>query len=369
MEVTVYDYSRNARILLEDGTEFEGFAFGHESSAAGEVLFYSGQADIGRLLLDPSLKDAILVLTQPICGSTGIRDAGVCPFGLETGTEHPTITIKGLVVGDYQAPEVFPPQEKALTRWLRKYQVPGISGIDTRALIKKIEQRGVMRAKIIIDDTRDVSFSSAGKHSHPQYISVKKRQTYGTGRKKIIAIDCGIKHSALRKLITPDTTVIKTPWNDDFRGEDFDGVFISGGPGDPTSWDKPIAIIKDLLKGDRAIFATGQGAVILALAAGGATYRLGKGHHGSSIPCIDLQTGKCIITAQNHSYGIREDSLPHEWETTFLENNSHCIEGIRTRKGLFSGVLFHPEGNPGPSDAAWLYDDFLKIVIEGGILK
>lgn len=357
---------KNARIILEDGTEFEGFACGHASSASAEIVFYTGQGDVARILSDPALKDTIVVLAQPIIGACGVRDTQFCPLGLEEFLESSMAQITGLVVANYAEMNQGTPTNKTLSRWLRKHKIPGISGIDTRALIQKLCQRGTMRAKILVDGTRDVSFSTATKLNHPQYVSVKQKIQYGSGQKKIIAVDCGLKNSTIRRLVSPNTTVIRVPWNADYSKENFDAVFIGGGPGDPTACEKTIAVLRAVLLQNKPVFATGQGAVILGLAGGASAYRMPQGHHGNSIPCIDLETGRCYITAQNHSYGIRDDSLPGDWVPLFLDNTNHTTEGFSAQKGLFSGVLFQPEGRPGPEDTSFLFDRFLSLVENGG---
>jgi len=180
-------------------------------------------------------------------------------------------------------------------------------------------------------------------------------------------VDCGLKNSSLRALITPQTTVYRVPCNHDYLKEEFDGLFIGGGPGDPTSCERTIAILREALKLNKPVFGVGQGAVILAIAGGASAYRMAQGHRGSSVPCIDLETGRCLITAQNHGYGVRDDSLPAGWAPTFLNNIDNSVEGFSAQKGLISGVLFQGEGNPGPDDAAYLYARFVEIVCNGGI--
>jgi carbamoyl-phosphate synthase small subunit len=361
--------SKAARIILEDGTEFEGVSFGHECSASGEITFYTGMADLPRLLSDPALRGAILVLAQPVAGITGVPAPELCPLGLEKFFESAEAQIAGLVVSSSAEIPSHYASEKSLPKWLKKQQVPGIEGIDTRALIQRIGVRGTMRAKILVSDTKDVSFSSANQHSQPANASVKKTVTYGSGKKKIVLVDCGVKNSVIRKLVTNDTSVIRVPSTYDYGKDDFDAVCVAGGPGDPTSCDKTIAVLKDVLQAKKPVFATGQGAVILAIAAGASAFRMAQGHRSASVPCVDLESGRCYITAQNHGYGIRDDSLPAGWTPTFLNNADNSVEGFSAMKGLFSGVLFQPEGNPGPADTEFLYGNFIELVRNGGIVK
>jgi len=355
-----------ARIILEDGTEFEGVSFGHESSVSGEIIAYTGSADIPRLLSDPALKGAILVLAQTDAGAAGIPEEDLCPLGLEAFFESSEARISGLVVSSCTEEPSHRTAAKSLPKWLKKQQVAGIEGIDTRALIQRIAIRGTMRAKILVSDSRDVSFSSAGTHSQPANVSTKKTVTYGNGPKKIVAVDCGVKNSAIRRLVTQDTSVIRVPCAADFTKDAYDAIFVGGAPGDPTSCEKTVAVLREALKANKPVFATGQGAVILALAGGAVAYRMAQGHQGSGAPCIDLENGRCYITAQNHGYGIRDASLPSGWAPTFLNNTDGTIEGFSAKKGLISGVLFNPEGNPGPDETDFLFERFLGLIRNGG---
>jgi carbamoyl-phosphate synthase small subunit len=366
--MTVPQIDNSARIILEDGTEFEGTAFGYEGSVSGEIVFYAGQAGIPRLLTDPALRGAILVLAQPETCACGIPDDGsLDALGLETEIESSSGQVAGLVVASASGMASHHSAKYDLSRWLKKQQIPGISGIDTRALIQRLCLRGTMRAKILVAGTRDASFSQASVHSQPSHASTKKVIQYGSGPKRIVLVDCGTRNSTIRALAAPDVTVTRVPWNYDYSGEAFDGLVISGGPGDPTSCEKTVAALKSALGRDKPVFATGQGAVILAIAAGASAFRMAQGHRGSAVPVIDLDSGRCLVTGQNHGYGIRDDSLPEGWAPTFLNNADNSIEGFAAKKGLFSGVLFQPEGYPGPHDADFLYGNFLDMVRNGGI--
>lgn len=361
------EIGKAARIILEDGTEFEGRSFGHANSVSGEIVFYTGSPDLSHLLSDPAMKGLILVLAHPVIGNTGIPDEAVCNIGLPTFFESASAQIAGLVVSSYNDSPTHYSSTQSLGKWLRRQQVPAIYGIDTRALIQRLGFRGTMRAKIMVDDTKDVSFSSVNLHNQTAQVSVKRATTYGSGPKKIIAVDCGIKNSVIRSLVTSETTVIRVPSNYDYSKDDFDGVIIAGGPGDPTSCEKTISVLKAILPLKKPVFATGQGAVILALAGGASAFKMTQGHRSASVPCINLNNGRCYITAQNHGYGIRGDSLPSGWNPTFLNNVDNSIEGFETAKGLISGVLFQCEGNPGPQDTSFLYTNFIALVCSGGL--
>ncbi len=358
-----------ARVILEDGTEFEGLSYGHESSISGEIVFYTGPAGLPALLTDPALKGCVLVLAQPLAGATGASEEANDAFGFPAGYESLSAQVAGLVTADYADLTTHHTATRTLAKWLRKQQVPAISGIDTRALIQRLRLRGVMRAKILVTGTREVSFGSAGQYNLPSHASVKRPATYGSGPKRIVLVDCGARLSTIRRLVAEDTAVIRVPLAHDFTAEPWDALVVAGGPGDPTSCDKTAQILKTALEANKPVFAVGQGAVVLAIAAGASAFRMPNGHRGSAVPCVNLENGRCYVTAQNHGYGVRDDSLPPGWSPLFLNDNDRSIEGYTARKGLITGVLFHPEGNPGPRDAAFLYDDFLNLVRNGGTAR
>lgn len=360
---------KNARILLEDGTELEGYGFGHEKSTAGDVLVFTGQTDPARILTDPAVRGSIVLLAQPLSGATGIPENSTEESGLETVFESSACQAAGLVVPQIQDEPHHHSLKRTLPRWLKAQQIPGIYGVDTRALIHRIKARGGMRAKILIEDSRDVSFGSSQNHNLSTHVSVRRTVTYGSGKKRIILVDCGVRHSAIRALLRDDITVVRVPCTHDFLKDSFDGVFVAGGPGDPTACEKTCSILRQVLAKDIPVFSTGQGAVILALAAGATPYRMAQGHRSTNIPCLNLENGRCYITAQNHGYGIRDDSLPSGWDPTFLNTADNTLEGFSAKKGLVSGVFFNPEGNPGPDDTAFLYDTFIDIVRRGGVAE
>ncbi len=356
-----------AHIILEDGTEFEGESFGYEGSISGETIFYTGAGNLQKVLTAPALRGALVVLPTAVVGITGIAEDVLDSFGLEEIAESAQIHAAGLIVQEYCDTPSHPSAHRNLGKWLKKHQVPAISGVDTRALIQRLRSRGSMRGKILVSGERDVSFSSAHLHNRTVQVSTKKPVIYGSGEKRIVLIDCGVRNSTIRALLRDDTRVERLPAGHDYTNSVFDGLVIAGGPGDPTSCEKTIEYLKKALSLGKPIFAVGQGTVLMALASGASAYRMAQGHRGENVPCINLHSGACHITAQNHGYGIREDSLPPQWSPTFLNNNDNSIEGISTAKGLISGVLFQPEGQSGPDDTIYLYDQFLDLVRHGGV--
>ncbi len=354
-----------ARIILEDGTEFEGFSFGYDGSVAGEVVFYTGGAGMNLVFSDPACRGSILVMAYPSAGNGGVPGADTDEFSLERYFESPVPQIAGLVVLDYCDTPSHYLSKKTLGRWLKKNHVPAVCGIDTRALVCRLRDKGFMRGKILVSGTKDVSFSSLQNARSAASAGTKKIVTYGNGAYRIVLIDCGVRNSVIRSFLRRGATVIRVPRSADYEKElngNYDAVVAAGGPGDPTSDDAAIAHLRESLKGKRPVFGIGQGGVLLALASGAETFRMPAGHRGQNIPCLDLDNGRCYITSQNHGYGIRDNTLPGMWEIRYINNNDQLIEGIYTKDRLFTAVLFQPEGSPGPHDTDFLYDEFMETV-------
>ncbi|OQA64199.1 MAG: Carbamoyl-phosphate synthase small chain [Spirochaetes bacterium ADurb.Bin269] len=350
--------STAARIILEDGTEYEGTAFGYAKSAAGEIVMYTGYPDFPRILTNPALKSTILIASHPMAGAAGFTREHLCPLGLETDYESASAHIAGLVVASFAPHADHWTAHKTIHLWLRKHRIPGISGIDTRALIQRVSRRGSMRAKILIEDANDISFSSAGRFNHPSFVSVKQPVSYGSGKKRIIAVDCGIRNTTLRYLAASGCTITRVPWNYDYSSETFDALCIAGGPGEPSEYDQTVSILASVLSRGIPVMGTGLGAVLLALAGGASTYKIPQGHYNPAIPCIDQKTGTCIFTSQCHRYGIRTGTLPDGWEVSYLNSTDGSIEGFYGNRGLISGYLFMPEGISGASSTSGLFSRF-----------
>jgi len=363
----------SARLVLEDGSEFFGWAFGKARSQAGEVVFTTGMTGYPQSLTDPSYRGQILVSTYPLIGNYGVPlDAKgnmvLDEWGIPIHFESTRIQVAGFVVADLCEEPSHYARGATLSQWMEKQNVVGISGIDTRALTERLREHGVMRGKILVEGSREVSFES-GDISHPvAEVSPREVQHYTPrtqGKEtvpKIALLDCGAKANILRVLLSRGVEVIRLPWDHDLSGIDYDGLFLSNGPGDPKACAKTIATIRGVLQDTRPIFGICLGNQLMALAAGADTYKLPYGHRGQNQPCIETGTERCYITSQNHGYAVREDTLPRNWKTWFENANDGTVEGIRSEKGLFRAVQFHPEGCPGPRDTEFLIDEFIRDV-------
>lgn len=352
----------SARLVLEDGSRFDGQALGHPAAARGEVVFTTGMTGYPQYLTDPSFRGQILVSTFPLAGNYGVPPSGTDRFGLPLHFESARIQVAGFIVGECcDSPSHFS-STSGLSDWLEREKVPIISGIDTRALTRVLRNRGTMMGKIIIEDTADVS-EAATQHMPVTELSCSGVNLYdpdpGARLPTVALIDCGAKANILRNLLRRNVRVLRVPWNHDPSGVEFDGVFLSNGPGDPKACGRTIATVRKLLKGTRPVFGICLGNQILALASGADTYKLPYGHRGQNQPCVEVGTKRCYITSQNHGYAVRETSIPASWNVWFTNANDGTIEGIKSDCGRFSAVQFHPEGCPGPKDTEFLFDTFI----------
>lgn len=368
-----------ARLVLEDGFEFEGWSFGKARGAAGEVVFTTGMTGYPQTLTDPSFRGQILVTTYPLAGNYGVPlEAGTMKpyfdrYGIPVHFESERIQAAGFVVSENcEEPSHFS-CGATLSRWLENDGVPAVCGIDTRALTKRLRERGVMRGRIMVDGQPDVTLDSGDIYNPVAEVSCDAVKRYtpldappdgaetgaGGARLKIALVDCGAKANILRCLLSRGVEVIRVPWNHDLRELEYDGLFLSNGPGDPKACGKTIASLRRAFSTGKPVFGICLGNQLMALAAGGDTYKLPYGHRAQNQPCADLLTKRCYITSQNHGYAVRGESLPLGWEPWFVNVNDGTVEGIRSTNGLFSAVQFHPEGCPGPRDTEFLIDRFL----------
>jgi carbamoyl-phosphate synthase small subunit len=259
--------------------------------------------------------------------------------------------------------------QSSLHEWLYAEKTPGISGIDTRALTERLREQGVMMGKIVVEGSPDIDIESGRIHHPVALVSPVEPRLYTPGtssstpeKLRIALINCGAKANILRCLLSRGVEVLSLPWDHNLEDIDYDGLFLSNGPGDPKTCGKTIAAVRRAMQRGKPIFGICLGNQIMSLAAGGDTYKLPYGHRGQNQPVVDTETGRCYITSQNHGYAVRRESLPRSWETWFENNNDNTVEGVKHRELPFSAVQFHPEGCPGPRDTEFLIDRFLGQV-------
>ena len=350
------------RLILKDGTVIKGESFGANRSVAGEVVFNTGMVGYPEALTDPSYAGQILVLTYPLIGNYGVPD--------KSKFESEKIQIAGLVVSEYSKTYSHSTAKKSLGAWLKESGVPAMADVDTRALTKRLREHGVMLGRIEhvrprssnMNDLRSRSFTDPNKENLVARVSIKKKKVYGNGPVKIIAVDCGMKENIIRSLLARGTKVIRVPWDYDFTHDKYDGLLLSNGPGDPTMCEKTISHIRKAMEKNKPILGVCLGNQLLALAAGARTYKLKYGHRSQNQPCIETSTKRCYITSQNHGFAVDAKSLPADWEEWFVNANDGSNEGIRHKTKQWRSVQFHPEASPGPTDTAWIFDEFIASI-------
>jgi len=353
--------SKKAKLVLEDGTIFFGDSFGFNASSSGEVVFNTGMVGYPESLTDPSYAGQILCFTFPLIGNYGVPKNKLEQNLIKNFESH-KIQVKGLVVQDYSTEFSHHSASKSLATWLEEEKIPAITDIDVRSLTKVLREKGTMLGKIIID--REPESFDPNKINIVEDVSVHKPTVYGDKGKKIVLIDCGVKNNIIYSFLKRNVQVIRVPWDYNFHSKefdyDFDGLFISNGPGDPKKCVETINNIKKALKKEIPTFGICLGNQLLALAVGADTYKLKYGHRSQNQPVNVVDSKKCFITSQNHGFAVKESTLPKDWFPWMRNANDNTNEGIRHKSKPFFSVQFHPEANPGPVDTAFLFDEFIK---------
>lgn len=356
-----------ADLILEDGTVFSGKLFGDAKSLSGEVVFQTGMVGYIESLTDPSYNRQILVLTYPLIGNYGVPGDTRDPHGIPLHFESEKIWAAGLIVSEYIEEYSHWNAERSLSSWLKTYGIPGITGIDTRELTKKIRVKGTMLGKIVVEgtDATDLKFENPNALNLVKEVSIKKPVKYNPdGHPRITVIDCGMKYNQVRCLIARGACVTVVPWDHPLNAEEFDGLFVSNGPGDPTMCRTTIANLEQILRSSNPppVFGICLGHQLMSLAVGATTYKMKYGNRGHNQPCLFENTGHCCITAQNHGYAVSVSQLNEEWLPLFTNANDKSNEGIVHKSLPFFSVQFHPEHMAGPEDLEFLFDVFLDTV-------
>ncbi len=348
------------RLILADGSEYCGFSFGSRLAAAGEVVFNTGMVGYPESLTDPSYFGQILALTYPLIGNYGIpSDSHINK--LKQHFESNRIQVTGLIVQDYSFDHSHWNSVKSLAQWLYEFKVPALGGIDIRALTKKLREQGTMLGKIEFNSDQ-IDFYDPDNKNLVEKVSITQPILYGTGNQRIALLDCGCKHNIIWSLLKRGVQVLRVPWDYDLRQETYDGLVISNGPGNPKMCRQVIIQIRQTIGRNIPILGICLGHQLLALAAGANTYKLKYGHRSQNQPVREVDSNRCLITSQNHGFAVNNATLPDDWLPWFINLNDQTSEGIRHVSGRFRSVQFHPEATPGPVDAGYLFDDFLKLV-------
>ena len=374
---------KKAILILEDGSQFEGWSFGAEKEVAGEVVFNTAMTGYPESLTDPSYAGQLMVLTYPLVGNYGVPPFTFMDNGLPVYMESEKIHVEAMIVSDYSEEYSHWNACESLESWLVREGIPGVTGIDTRALTKKIRERGVMMGRIVFNEESKVKseeFPMYGEVNYVDKVSCKEIIVYqpdGTAAnypadssfsvpqsslKKVVLLDCGVKANIIRSLLKRNLTVVRVPWNYDFNGLDYDGLFLSNGPGDPDTCEAAVRNIREALQGDRPICGICMGNQLLAKAGGATIYKLKYGHRSHNQPVRMVGTERCFITSQNHGYAVDEKTLGADWEPLFINMNDGTNEGIRHRTKPFFSSQFHPEACGGPLDTDFIFDKFVDLL-------
>lgn len=356
---------RNVTLILDDGSCFHGKSFGYEKPVAGEVVFNTAMSGYPESLTDPSYAGQLMTLTYPLAGNYGVPPFTFAPDGLPVFMESERIHAEALIVSDYSGNYSHWNAVESLGNWLKREQVPGITGIDTRELTKVLREHGVMMGKIVFDDDPDnVPQAAYAGVNYVDKVSCREviRYNTGEGRKKVLLVDCGVKANIIRCLLKRDVEVIRVPWDYDFNGLEFDGLFISNGPGNPDFAQATVDNIRKTMATGKPICGICMGNQLLAKAAGASTYKLKYGHRSHNQPVLMKGTNTCYITSQNHGFAVDDSTLPSDWEPLFVNMNDGTNEGIRHKSLPFFSAQFHPEASSGPRDTEFIFDRFLELV-------
>lgn len=367
---------KNRKLILEDGSVYEGYGFGDDSERVLELVFNTSMVGYQEIISDPSYTDQAVVMTYPLIGNYGIN---------EEDYESQNPTIGGLVVREYNDDPSNFHSSHTLNEVMIKYEIVGIYGVDTRQITRKLRDKGSMKAMITDievnnDDALGILNMVELSHNAVSRVTSKsiwkadmvspilKPSMLAERKLHVVAIDCGMKQNILRSLLGKGLKVTVVPYDTDVETIEAlkpDGIFISNGPGDPEDAVPVIEAVREL-KGRYPIFGICLGHQILSLAYGARTYKLKFGHRGGNHPVKNLNTGKIEITSQNHSYAVDADSIAStSLEITHINLLDNTIEGVCCTRDRAFGVQYHPESCPGPQDSDYLFDQFIDNMKRG----
>ncbi len=358
--------TKKAKLILENGLEFQGFSFGYEHLAHGEVVFNTAMVGYPESLTDPSYSGQILCITYPLVGNYGVP-SDVKENGISKFYESEKIHVRALIISDYSFKYSHWNADKSLDQWLKDEKIPGLYGIDTRELTKVLREKGSMLGKIVLEGD-DETFEVPNPNLDNQVAIVSCNEVIhygkeeGKEKKKVVLVDCGVKNNIIRCLVKRDVEVIRVPWNYNFNTLEFDGLFISNGPGNPDLCGETVTNIQEAMNGEKPIFGICMGNQLLSKAGGAKTFKLKYGHRSHNQPVRMVGTERCFITSQNHGFAVDNDTIGSEWEPLFINMNDGTNEGIKHRTKPFFSAQFHPEASSGPTDTEFLFDEFIKML-------
>ncbi len=354
---------RNVTLVLQDGTRFHGKSFGYDAPVAGEVVFNTAMMGYPESLTDPSYAGQLVTLTFPLVGNYGVPPFTFGAEGLPTFMESNHIHASAIIVSDYSEQYSHWNANESLAEWLKREQVPGITGIDTRELTKVLREHGVMMGQIIFDDDpTNIPQAQYEGVNFVDRVSCKEIIRYNEGAgKRVVLVDCGVKANIIRNLIERGLEVVRVPWNYDYTGMEFDGLFLGNGPGDPDLCQDAVNILRQQMnKSRKPICGICMGNQLMAKAGGANIYKLKYGHRSHNQPVRMVGTDKCYITSQNHGYAVDASTLDKDWSELFVNMNDGSNEGVRHNTNPWFTSQFHPEACSGPVDTLFMFDLFVE---------
>lgn len=367
-------------LVLEDGSVFRGWGFGSPGLAVGEVVFNTGMVGYPEALTDPSYRGQILCFTYPLIGNYGVPPySDVDEHGLPLHFESNAIQVRGVIVHELCLEPHHWAMERALHEWLAEEGVPGIAGVDTRKLTKRLRERGVMMGALHVAEEASSEEAFKALEAAPRYgevnyveeVTVSRPIEYPAPGPKVVVLDCGVKAGILKSLLTKGLSVVRLPYNatvDEVLSHEPKGVLISNGPGNPVLCEATIRTVRGLFELGMPMLGICLGNQILSLALGGKTFKLKYGHRGQNKPCVDLDTKLSYVTSQNHGYAVDPSSLEDTGlRLWFINADDKTVEGVKHEVKPCLAVQFHPEARPGPYDTLWVFDLFVKTMEERGI--
>ncbi|OMH80466.1 Carbamoyl-phosphate synthase arginine-specific small chain [Zancudomyces culisetae] len=369
----VQDGEEKAHFQLKTGEQFTGVSFGANTACIGEAVFTTSLVGYPESMTDPSYKGQILVFTQPLVGNYGVPKRTRDDFGLLKHFESEKIQCAGVVVSDIAKKYSHWNAVESLSEWCQRSGVPGISGVDTRAVVHLLRGQGSTLGAInigqdVMDIQAEVQWRDPTSMNLVEQVSIKTPRVYNPGGKINVAlIDCGAKNNIVRLLCKRGARVTVLPWDYDFVAhlDKFDGLFISNGPGSPVHCVETVQHLRQAIKlYQRPIFGICMGNQVLGMAAGFEVYKLPFGNRGHNQPVIDTETGRCVITSQNHGYALSDKNVPEDWQVSFVNANDGSVEGIKHKYLPYYSVQFHPEAMGGPLDTEYMVRDFVDNVVE-----
>ncbi len=367
---------KHGKLIFDDGTVLDGEGFGFSTIVFGEIVFNTGMVGYTEALTDPSYNGQILTLTYPLVGNYGVPDPSIKDDdGIPKFFESGKIQIRGLVVHELSLTASHWNLSMTLDEWMYNEKIPGISGIDTRELTKKLRTGGVMMAALVVSDSEiDVEqvkkeLAAATHYDSEQFmdiVSTKEEQIFGDGEKSVVVIDTGAKNAILRNVRELGYKAILVPWDTSYEkimSYNPKGVVLSSGPGDPQKCPNTIDVAKKLIENNIPTLGICLGAQIIGIAGNTETYKLKYGHRGQNKPCVNLENNQVYVTSQNHGYGITPESLEKsDFNLWFTNADDKTVEGIKHKKQNCVAVQFHPEAAPGPFDCKFIFEELKQLM-------